>query len=74
MAHSRNLGEETLKGMLQKAKSGLYSTNAPAGDRNLEGPDGRRIIVPKQRCSRRLRVAVLMKWPFAIAGKLPTNS
>ena len=44
--YSQNLGEETLKGMLQKAKSGLYPSNAPAGYRNVEGPDGRRIIVP----------------------------
>ena len=46
--YSQNLGEETLKGMLQKAKSGLYPSNAPAGYRNAEGPDGRRIIVPDQ--------------------------
>jgi DNA invertase Pin-like site-specific DNA recombinase len=44
--YSQNLGEETLKGMLQKAKSGLYPSNAPAGYRNAEGSDGRRIIVP----------------------------
>ncbi len=44
--YSQNLGEETLKGMLQKAKSGLYPSNAPAGYRNVEGTDGRRIIVP----------------------------
>jgi len=44
--YSQNLGEETLKGMLQKAKSGLYPSNAPAGYRNVEGADGRRIIVP----------------------------
>ncbi len=46
--YSQNLGEETLKGMLQKAKSGLYPSNAPAGYRNVEGPDGRRIIVPNE--------------------------
>ena len=44
--YSQNLGEETLKGMLQKAKSGLYPSNAPAGYRNVEGTDGRRIIAP----------------------------
>ena len=44
--YSQNLGEEVRKGMLQKAKSGLYPSNAPAGYRNVEGPDGRRIIVP----------------------------
>jgi len=49
MAHnySQNLGEETLKGMLQKARSGLYPSFAPAGYRNVEGPAGRRIIVPE---------------------------
>jgi hypothetical protein len=35
--YSRNLGEETLKGMLQKAKSGLYPSN-------LKGLDGRRTL------------------------------
>ena len=44
--YSQNLGEETLKGMLQKARAGLYPSFAPAGYRNTEGPGGRRIIVP----------------------------
>ena len=44
--YSQNLGEETLKGMLQKAKSGLYPSAAPSGYRNVEGTDQRRIIVP----------------------------
>ncbi len=44
--YSQNLGEETHKGMLQKARSGLYPSFAPAGYRNVEGPDGRRIIAP----------------------------
>ena len=35
--YSQNLGEETLKGMLQKAKSGLYPSAAPAGYRNNRG-------------------------------------
>jgi site-specific DNA recombinase len=43
---SLNLGEETLKGMRQKAKTGLYPSCAPAGYRNAEGADGKRIIVP----------------------------
>lgn len=67
-AHSRNLGEETLKGTLQKDKSGLYSTNAPPGDRNLEGPDGRPYHCAETTMLRLLRVAVLMKWPFTITG------
>ena len=44
--YSQNLGEETLKGLLQKAKTGLYPSCAPAGYRNAEGADGRNIIVP----------------------------
>jgi DNA invertase Pin-like site-specific DNA recombinase len=44
--YSQNLGEETRKGMLQKARSGLYPSFAPLGYRNIEGPDGKRIIVP----------------------------
>ncbi len=44
--YSQNLGEETLKGMLQKAKAGLYPSCAPAGYRNAEGADGRNVIVP----------------------------
>jgi site-specific DNA recombinase len=44
--YSQNLGEETHKGMLQKAKSGLYPSYAPAGYRNVEGLDQRRVIVP----------------------------
>ena len=44
--YSQNLGEETIKGMLQKAKSGLYPSCAPAGYRNVEGSDNKRTIVP----------------------------
>lgn len=44
--YSQNLGEETLKGMLQKAKAGIYPSFAPVGYRNVEGPDTRRVIVP----------------------------
>jgi site-specific DNA recombinase len=43
--YSQNLGEETLKGMLQKAKSGLYPSFAPVGYRNAE-ENGRRVIIP----------------------------
>jgi len=41
-----NLGEETSKGMLEKARSGIYPSYAPVGYRNTEGPNGKRIIVP----------------------------
>jgi DNA invertase Pin-like site-specific DNA recombinase len=44
--YSQNLGEETLKGMRQKAKSGHYPSFAPAGYRNVEGSDAKNIIVP----------------------------
>jgi site-specific DNA recombinase len=41
-----NLSEETRKGMLEKARSGIYPSYAPLGYRNTEGPGGKRIIVP----------------------------
>src|SRR5260370_32694907 len=41
-----NLGEETRKGMLEKARSGIYPSCAPFGYRNTEGPGGKRIVVP----------------------------
>ena len=44
--YSQNLGEETKKGQVQKAKSGLYPSFAPAGYRNVQSEDGKRIIVP----------------------------
>jgi DNA invertase Pin-like site-specific DNA recombinase len=39
-----NLSEETRKGMLEKARSGIYPSFAPVGYRNVDGPDGKRII------------------------------
>jgi len=51
------LGEETLKGMHQKAKSGLYSRTASIQETHRraiatwKGRTESRIIVPKQRCS-----------------------
>ena len=44
--YSQNLGEETKKGQLQKARSGMYPSFAPAGYQNVEGPERKRIIVP----------------------------
>ena len=41
-----NLSEETKKGMLEKARSGIYPSYAPVGYRNAEGPAGKRIIIP----------------------------
>ncbi|HEV8416255.1 MAG TPA: recombinase family protein [Bryobacteraceae bacterium] len=44
--YSLNLGEETIKGMLEKARAGIYPSNAPVGYRNIDGSAGKRIIVP----------------------------
>src|ERR1019366_9004898 len=44
--YSQNLGEETVKGMREKARAGIYPSFAPVGYRNVEGPNGKRIIVP----------------------------
>jgi DNA invertase Pin-like site-specific DNA recombinase len=40
-----NLGEETRKGMLEKARSGIYPSFAPAGYLNADGPGGKRGII-----------------------------
>jgi DNA invertase Pin-like site-specific DNA recombinase len=40
-----NLSEETRKGMLEKARSGIYPSFAPVGYRNVDGPNGKRVIV-----------------------------
>src|SRR5262245_45040133 len=44
--YSQNLGEETIKGMTEKARAGIYPSCAPIGYRNVDGPDGKRIITP----------------------------
>src|SRR5580692_4625030 len=41
-----NLSEETRKGMSEKAEQGIWPSFAPLGYRNLDGPDGKRIIAP----------------------------
>jgi site-specific DNA recombinase len=41
-----NLSEETRKGMLEKARSGIYPSFAPVGYRNVDGSNGKRIITP----------------------------
>jgi hypothetical protein len=43
---SLNLGEETIKGMTEKARAGIYPSFARVGYRNADGADGKRIIVP----------------------------
>jgi site-specific DNA recombinase len=43
--YSQNLGEETVKGMTEKARAGIYPSCAPVGYRNADGPSGKRVIV-----------------------------
>ncbi|MBZ5594964.1 MAG: recombinase family protein [Acidobacteriia bacterium] len=44
--YSLNVAEETVKGLTEKARAGIYPSYAPAGYRNVDGPNGKRIIVP----------------------------
>jgi site-specific DNA recombinase len=44
--YSLNLGEETIKGMTEKARAGIYPSYAPVGYRNVDGTGGKRTIVP----------------------------
>jgi site-specific DNA recombinase len=44
--YSQNLGEETVKGMTEKARAGIYPSYAPVGYKNIDGPNGKRVIVP----------------------------
>src|ERR1022692_4631383 len=44
--YSLNLGEETKKGMLEKARSGIYPSCARVGYLNAVGALGKRILVP----------------------------
>jgi DNA invertase Pin-like site-specific DNA recombinase len=41
-----NLSEETRKGMLEKAEQGIWPSFVPLGYRNVDGPDGKKIIAP----------------------------
>src|ERR1700730_4627258 len=41
-----NLSEETLKGMTEKARAGIYPSFAPVGYRNVDDAGGKRVIVP----------------------------
>lgn len=40
-----NLSEEVRKGQREKAEEGIYPSKAPVGYKNVEGPNGKRIIV-----------------------------
>ena len=44
--YSLNLGEETLKGMTEKARAGIYPSCAPVGYRNADGTNGKRTVIP----------------------------
>src|SRR3954470_15001329 len=44
--YSQNLGEETVKGMEEKARAGMYPSYAPIGYCNADGPCGKRVIIP----------------------------
>ena len=44
--YSLNLGEETIKGMTEKARAGIYPSYAPVGYRNVDGANGKRTIMP----------------------------
>ena len=44
-----NLSEETRKGMTEKAHQGIWPSFAPLGYKNVEGPNGKRVIVPDER-------------------------
>jgi site-specific DNA recombinase len=43
--YSQNLAEETIKGMTEKARAGIYPSCAPVGYRNADGLSGKRVIV-----------------------------
>ena len=44
--YSLNLGEETLKGMTEKARAGIYPSCAPVGYQNADGTNGKRTVIP----------------------------
>jgi site-specific DNA recombinase len=44
--YSLNLGEETIKGMTEKARAGIYPSCAPVGYLNVAGANGKRMIIP----------------------------
>ena len=41
-----NSSEETIKGMTEKARAGIYPSYAPVGYRNVDGVNGKRTIMP----------------------------
>jgi len=61
-----NLSEETRKGMLEKARSGIYPSCAPVGYRNADGPNGKRVIMPDPETAGRSRSCLLVSGPAGI--------
>ena len=53
-----NLSEEASKGMRQKAEEGMWPSVAPIGYRNVEGLEGKKIVVPDS------QTAPLIQWLF----------
>jgi site-specific DNA recombinase len=62
-----NLSEETRKGMLQKARQGMWPSYAPLGYKNTTGPDGKRTIAPDLN----LAPAIRMMFERYVTGKYP---
>jgi len=44
--YSLNISEETVKGMAEKARAGIYPSCAPFWYVNVDGPNGKRVITP----------------------------
>ena len=56
----RNLGEETSKGMEEKAEEGMWPSYAPLGYTNRRDEQGRKVIVPDPECAP--AIAKLFQW------------
>jgi site-specific DNA recombinase len=44
-----NLSEKTRKGMTEKANQGIWPSFAPLGYKNVDGPKGKRVIIPDEK-------------------------
>lgn len=55
-----NLSEETRKGMNEKAEQGIWPSRCPLGYRNVDGPNGKRIVAPDPEMA--ALVAKLFEW------------
>ena len=50
-----NLSEETRKGMTEKAHQGIWPSFAPLGYKNVDGPNGKRVIIPDENLAPMIR-------------------